>query len=85
MQAWLSLVFVELLASSEAIGYLMVWGRQLLQLDIVIVGMIGGRQVWDKTGFSGRYDFSWECSLTEGVQSTSQTSSALPSGRRCPT
>ncbi|KAF0815127.1 putative aliphatic sulfonates transport permease protein SsuC [Andreprevotia sp. IGB-42] len=40
MQAWLSLVFVELLASSEGIGYLMVWGRQLLQLDLVIVGMI---------------------------------------------
>jgi sulfonate transport system permease protein len=40
MQAWLSLVFVELLASSEGIGYLMVWGRQLLQLDIVVVGMI---------------------------------------------
>ncbi len=44
MQAWLSVVFVELLASSEGIGYLMVWGRQLLQLDLVIVGMmiIGG-------------------------------------------
>lgn len=40
MQAWLSLVFVELLASSEGIGYLMVWGRQLLQLDIVFVGII---------------------------------------------
>jgi sulfonate transport system permease protein len=40
MQAWLALVFVELLASSEGIGYLMVWGRQLLQLDIVVVGMI---------------------------------------------
>ena len=40
MQAWLSLVFVELLASSEGIGYLMVWGRQLLQLDIVVVGML---------------------------------------------
>jgi sulfonate transport system permease protein len=40
MQAWLSLVFVELLASSEGIGYLMVWGRQLLQLDIVVVAMI---------------------------------------------
>lgn len=39
MQAWLSLVFVELLASSEGIGYLMVWGRQLAQLDLVIVGM----------------------------------------------
>jgi len=40
MHAWLSLVFVELLASSEGIGYLMVWGRQLLQLDIVVVGML---------------------------------------------
>ncbi|WUR13284.1 ABC transporter permease [[Empedobacter] haloabium] len=40
MQAWLTLVFVELLASSEGIGYLMVWGRQLLQLDIVVVGML---------------------------------------------
>ena len=40
MQAWLSLVFVELLASSEGIGYLMVWGRQLLQLDLVVVGII---------------------------------------------
>ncbi|WP_341674797.1 ABC transporter permease [Niveibacterium sp. SC-1] len=40
MQAWLTLVFVELLASSEGIGYLMVWGRQLLQLDLVVVAMI---------------------------------------------
>ena len=40
MQAWLALVFVELLASSEGIGYLMVWGRQLMQLDLVVVGMI---------------------------------------------
>lgn len=46
MQAWLSLVFVELLASSEGIGYLLVWGRQLLQPDIVymaiiVIGLIG--------------------------------------------
>ena len=40
MQSWLTLVFVELLASSEGIGYLMVWGRQLAQLDLVIVGML---------------------------------------------
>lgn len=40
MQAWLTLVFVELLASSEGIGYLMVWGRQLAQLDLVILGML---------------------------------------------
>ncbi len=40
MQAWLALVFVELLASSEGIGFLMVWGRQLMQMDIVYLGMI---------------------------------------------
>lgn len=40
MQAWLALVFVELLASSEGIGYLMVWGRQLLQLDIIFMAIV---------------------------------------------
>jgi sulfonate transport system permease protein len=40
MQAWQTLVFVELLASSEGIGYLMVWGRQLGQLDLVMLGML---------------------------------------------
>jgi len=39
MQAWLTLVFVELLASSEGIGYLIVWGRQLSQPDLVVAGM----------------------------------------------
>jgi sulfonate transport system permease protein len=39
-QAWVSLVAVELLASSEGIGFLMVWGRQLFQLDVVFVCMI---------------------------------------------
>lgn len=38
--AWLALVAVELLVSSEGLGYLMVWGRQLFQLDLVIVSMI---------------------------------------------
>lgn len=38
--AWLALVAVELLASSEGLGYLMVWGRQLFQLDLVILAMI---------------------------------------------
>jgi sulfonate transport system permease protein len=38
--AWLALVAVELLASSEGLGYLMVWGRQLFQLDIVIMAMV---------------------------------------------
>ncbi len=40
MQAWLALVFVELLASSEGIGFLMVWGRQLMQMDIIFMGII---------------------------------------------
>lgn len=49
--AWLALVAVELLASSEGLGYLMVWGRQLFQLDMVIaamlvVGLIGFALDW---------------------------------------
>ncbi|WP_437678767.1 ABC transporter permease [Sorangium sp. So ce131] len=45
-QAWLSLVTVELLASSEGVGFLIVWGRQLFQLDVVlaailVVGILG--------------------------------------------
>ncbi len=44
--AWTSMVVVELLASSEGIGYLMVWGRQMFQLDIVfvciaVIGLLG--------------------------------------------
>ncbi|WP_200914876.1 ABC transporter permease [Jeongeupia sp. HS-3] len=44
--AWLSLVTVELLASSEGIGYQMVLGRQLFQLDVVmacmaVIGLVG--------------------------------------------
>lgn len=35
--AWASLLAVELLASSEGIGYLMVWARQLFMLDVVFV------------------------------------------------
>ncbi|KAA8735383.1 ABC transporter permease [Acinetobacter qingfengensis] len=43
---WTTLIAVELLASSEGIGYLMVTGRQLFQLDIVfvtiiIIGLVG--------------------------------------------
>jgi sulfonate transport system permease protein len=44
--AWLALVVVELLASSEGIGFLIVYGRQLFQLDVVlaavvVVGVVG--------------------------------------------
>jgi len=43
---WTTLLAVELLASSEGIGYLMVWARQLFMLDIVfvcivVIGLIG--------------------------------------------
>ncbi|MDD0974444.1 ABC transporter permease [Pseudomonas fontis] len=43
---WTSLLAVELLASSEGIGYLMVWARQLFMLDIVfvciaVIGVLG--------------------------------------------
>lgn len=45
-KAWLSLVVVELVASSEGLGYLIVYGRQLFQLDlvmaaVVVVGAVG--------------------------------------------
>jgi len=38
--SWMALVMVELLASNTGLGYMMVWGRTLFQLDLVIVGMI---------------------------------------------
>ena len=46
MTAWVSLVAVEMLVSTEGVGYLMVWGRQLFQLDLMIammlvIGLIG--------------------------------------------
>lgn len=42
--AWMSLVVVELVASSEGVGFLVVWGRQLFQLDVVLAAIlvIGG-------------------------------------------
>ena len=38
--AWIALIVVEMLAATEGVGYMMVWGRTLFQIDIVIVGMI---------------------------------------------
>jgi sulfonate transport system permease protein len=38
--AWLSLVAVELLASYEGVGYLMVYSRQLFQLDVMVAVML---------------------------------------------
>lgn len=44
--AWGALVAVELLASSEGIGYIMVYSRQIFQLDyvmatVIVIGLIG--------------------------------------------
>ncbi|MEJ5902122.1 ABC transporter permease [Ochrobactrum teleogrylli] len=39
-QAFVSLIVVEMLAGTDGLGYMMVWGRTLFQLDIVIVGMV---------------------------------------------
>lgn len=44
--SWGALVAVELLASSEGIGYIMVYGRQIFQLDVVlatvvVIGLVG--------------------------------------------
>jgi sulfonate transport system permease protein len=38
--AWIALIVVEMLAATEGVGYMMVWGRTLFQMDIVIAGMI---------------------------------------------
>jgi len=38
--AWLALVVVELLASYEGIGYLMIYSRQLFQLDVMVAIML---------------------------------------------
>ncbi|MGY2047889.1 ABC transporter permease [Methylobacterium sp. JK268] len=45
-KAWTALVAVELLASSEGLGYLLVWGRQMFWLDtmlaaMVLIGLVG--------------------------------------------
>lgn len=38
--AWFALVAVELLASSEGLGYRLVWSRQMFWLDTVMVAMV---------------------------------------------
>lgn len=38
--AWNALVAVELLASAEGLGYLLVWGRQMFWLDTMMVAML---------------------------------------------
>ena len=58
-QAWTSLLAVELLASAEGIGFLMVWGRQLFQLDVVfvciaVIGAVGLAMDWGFHRIDGR-------------------------------
>ena len=38
--AWMALVVVELLASYEGIGYLMIYSRQLFQIDVMVAIML---------------------------------------------
>lgn len=37
---WKALVAVELLASAEGLGFLLVWGRQMFQMDMVVAGIL---------------------------------------------
>ena len=39
-RSWMVLVAAELFASSVGIGHMMDWGRQLFQIDIVMVGIV---------------------------------------------
>ncbi len=57
--SWVSLVGVELLASTEGIGFLMTWGRVVFQLDVVLVcvvviGSIGLAMDWGFAALEGR-------------------------------
>lgn len=38
--SWMAVIGAEILAASAGIGYLMNWGRQIFQIDIVFVGII---------------------------------------------
>ncbi|MDR2429147.1 MAG: ABC transporter permease [Candidatus Margulisbacteria bacterium] len=38
--AWMMVVGAELLASDVGVGFMMTWGRQLFQMDVVMVGVI---------------------------------------------
>jgi sulfonate transport system permease protein len=49
--AWIALVVAELFASTAGLGYLLVWGRQLFEIDlviciIVVIGVTGYTMDW---------------------------------------
>lgn len=57
--AWQTVIAVELFASSEGLGYLMSWGRQLFQLDLVlavvgVLALIGFSLNWGLARLEGR-------------------------------
>jgi sulfonate transport system permease protein len=57
--AWQTVIAVELFASSEGLGYLMSWGRQLFQLDlvlavVVVLAAIGFALNWSLSKLEGR-------------------------------
>ncbi|QTD93817.1 ABC transporter permease [Burkholderia anthina] len=65
-KSWLALVVVELVASSEGLGYLIVYGRQLFQLDLVMAAVI----VVGAVGFAiNRLLDALEARLRRGVPS----------------
>ena len=62
--AWQTLIAVELLASTEGLGYLMAYGRQLFQLELVLtavvaIGAIGFATDW-LLGRVARHLQRWE-------------------------
>lgn len=62
-KAWLALVVVELVASSEGLGYLIVYGRQLFQLDLVMAAVL----VVGALGYLIDRALNWlEARLTQG-------------------
>jgi sulfonate transport system permease protein len=64
-KAWLALVVVELVASSQGLGYLIVYGRQLFQLDLVMAAVI----VVGAIGYAiDRLLNALEARLTRGVR-----------------
>ena len=38
--AWVALIVVEMLAADAGVGYLIVWGRTLFQIDVVLAGIL---------------------------------------------
>jgi sulfonate transport system permease protein len=59
--AWQTVIAVELFASSEGLGYLMSWGRQLFQLDLVlavvaVLALIGFALNWGLARLEGRLE-----------------------------